>query len=1110
MDDDDDFDSFTKQFDKFALPPSMMKNGSKSDSIQLSLTTPTTTINSSVQQQIEEKIVSDIVLNIRLKFDYDQLKEFVDELNQANPKIVVNERNYSIFELYTFYTTSEPIDMTNQKFRKIYRPSLFIRKADAFGAWNFSFLLGLFDLEYECFDKKNNNEFPPVWKTIFDTNIKVNIIHLSQQSTSEKPEESNEPATTLLDILKSICRENKYDENDALKWLTNLKDENINTVAHLRTITNDAWEKLTRLTYVVKQMIRDYLQLNTGSNIFNQSKVDPYKESKATLFGDIHRVRRYFYYVTKHLHLTSYLDRRAVDIAIDEVRKAYDDDGNILINIKNYLRTFCLKNTMDNAKTIQQKRQDWINELAQLNADTQKLQIEVNKHQLNLQTAKTNFKYSENHYKIIIDKEQDTKEKVKAKLKSIENLNNNLYPNLNWANDFDSANKMKFTYQEEKRNAERTLEYNRNEFKKQNDIDLDLKTKIENYKSQIECLENFLKLNLEDEHKKLSVKYGRGLLLYGPPGTGKSELLKRVAIYAGITMVTQPLAAGELNRPYVGETEKLLIDIMYRANTIPYLICAMTIDEIDGLVPKRDNNAQQSKVDGISVLLSHIEGVKNIPNLIMFGATNRRNMMDEAFLRRMQAKVFVGRPSPKIREKMLQPLVTKDSKIFTAKRMDFLVKITTNFSGAAVGALKSSIIVAMEDDSNITDSTLLVLADVAAREFNVWFGISTLPEICRLNPLMFNSQEQDNYSLSLPNLIPTGRILVDNQDRKCFIELKDDATLEKNLDEHETSVLPLLARFVHGCSTRNIDTIQIIDLNFLTQQNAFDENQIFELLTTTFLECNQYNRSMLIFDIDSLVMLSISDSNMSQSKSISNIRLYQFIREKCKTTFVEQKQKNSNELAVEKWIVIIVKDPLLKSLLIDDIEFKKTSLQLKQKEDEEEKRKDDETVKKCPKCLQNYVPVKANYGDCCYHDGFVYDLDTQQQLTSDKAREKIQQIKLQNKKQSQQQQLSQTHSAIKLEVNLIWSCCLELADDHISASGCQRGTHGLPDELQSLDLTNKDPIAVVQEHFIKNQVAAKKLDSFLKNQKQLPINKPPIASAVGNRFVGNKYISSER
>ncbi|CAF4473662.1 unnamed protein product [Didymodactylos carnosus] len=113
-----------------------------------------------------------------------------------------------------------------------------------------------------------------------------------------------------------------------------------------------------------------------------------------------------------------------------------------------------------------------------------------------------------------------------------------------------------------------------------------------------------------------------------------------------------------------------------------HLICAMTIDEIDGLVPKRDSKAQQSKDDGISVLLSHIEGVKNIPNLIIFGATNHRNMMDETFLRRMQAKVFVGRPSPAIRKRMLNPLIFKSSKIFTSEGLDSFVKITTNFSGA--------------------------------------------------------------------------------------------------------------------------------------------------------------------------------------------------------------------------------------------------------------------------------------------------------------------------------------------------------------------------------------------------------------------------------------------
>ncbi|CAF1220450.1 unnamed protein product, partial [Didymodactylos carnosus] len=356
-----------------------------------------------------------------------------------------------------------------------------------------------------------------------------------------------------------------------------------------------------------------------------------------------------------------------------------------------------------------------------------------------------------------------------------------------------------------RRQAISDLEKIQKEHEPLNKLYADSVAKSNNIKKQIESLEKLKQLKLEDQQKKLIIKYDRGPLLYG-----KSELPKRVAVYAGITMITQPLTAGELNRPYVGETERLLVDIMSRVKDIPYLICAMTIDEIDGLVPKRDNNAQQGKIDGISVLLSHIEGVKDIPNLIVFGATNRRNMMDEAFLRRMQAKVFVGRPSPAIRNNMfVTPLVCKDS--------------------------------------CWCSSQCIELADSVVREFNVWFGISTLPEICRLNPSILNStSHEENYSLDFDNLKPTGRILIDYSEKKCLIEMQNEPTLEKDLEKNETSLSFLLARFIYGCSTRNIDRIQTIDLNFLIKQNAFDENQIFELLTTTFLECNEYNRSMLI------------------------------------------------------------------------------------------------------------------------------------------------------------------------------------------------------------------------------------------------------------------------
>jgi ribosome biogenesis ATPase len=146
-------------------------------------------------------------------------------------------------------------------------------------------------------------------------------------------------------------------------------------------------------------------------------------------------------------------------------------------------------------------------------------------------------------------------------------------------------------------------------------------------------------------------------------------------------MVGPPLSPGELNRSYVGESEKLLIDLCLRCNHVPYAQCCISIDEIDSLAPKRNQGSSEGKVDRISVLLSMIEGIKDVHNLMIFSATNRLHMMDEAFLRRLSGKFFVGRPSSNARETLLRkiPFWMVEPELF-----DQLTTATTNFSGAAI------------------------------------------------------------------------------------------------------------------------------------------------------------------------------------------------------------------------------------------------------------------------------------------------------------------------------------------------------------------------------------------------------------------------------------------
>ena len=72
-----------------------------------------------------------------------------------------------------------------------------------------------------------------------------------------------------------------------------------------------------------------------------------------------------------------------------------------------------------------------------------------------------------------------------------------------------------------------------------------------------------------------------------------SQLAKKL----GVFMVSEPLAAGELNRSYVGESERILIALCTRCTKVPYAMCCISIDEIDSLAPKRTEGSSEGKID---------------------------------------------------------------------------------------------------------------------------------------------------------------------------------------------------------------------------------------------------------------------------------------------------------------------------------------------------------------------------------------------------------------------------------------------------------------------------------------------------------------------------------
>lgn len=167
--------------------------------------------------------VEHVILNLKLKYKYPELLEFVQELTCPKNELKTTNREFSILQLYTLHLLNDPIDMSSQSEKKIYRPKLFLRKNDELSPFNHYYLLNLFNIEYEC---PNQGQFPDLWKTNNDTKVTVAVFSCELQP-SDRPEanETENDTSTLIDLLRAVCQENNYDEATANKWLECLKSK---------------------------------------------------------------------------------------------------------------------------------------------------------------------------------------------------------------------------------------------------------------------------------------------------------------------------------------------------------------------------------------------------------------------------------------------------------------------------------------------------------------------------------------------------------------------------------------------------------------------------------------------------------------------------------------------------------------------------------------------------------------------------------------------------------------------------------------------------------------------------------------------------------------------
>eukprot|EP00043_Microstomoeca_roanoka_P008729 m.83797 g.83797 ORF g.83797 m.83797 type:complete len:760 (+) comp14362_c0_seq1:174-2453(+) len=199
--------------------------------------------------------------------------------------------------------------------------------------------------------------------------------------------------------------------------------------------------------------------------------------------------------------------------------------------------------------------------------------------------------------------------------------------------------------------------------------------------------------------EKLGIQHCKGILLYGPPGTGKTLMARKIAMMLEgrePKIVNGP----EILSKYVGEAEKNIRELFadaeteYKAKGEMSSLHVIIMDELDAICRQRGSVQSGTGVHDsiVNQLLSKIDGVESLNNILLIGMTNRLDMIDEALLRpgRLELKMQIGLPDEAGREQIFVIHTKKmNESNMLAHDVDLkeLASVTKNFSGAEIAGV---------------------------------------------------------------------------------------------------------------------------------------------------------------------------------------------------------------------------------------------------------------------------------------------------------------------------------------------------------------------------------------------------------------------------------------
>jgi transitional endoplasmic reticulum ATPase len=299
-------------------------------------------------------------------------------------------------------------------------------------------------------------------------------------------------------------------------------------------------------------------------------------------------------------------------------------------------------------------------------------------------------------------------------------------------------------------------------------------------------------LTHRQKFEDLGIEPPRGVLLYGPPGTGKTLIAKAVASESGANFI--PVRGPQLLSKWVGESERAVREVFKKARQVAPSI--IFFDEIDALAPARGTSSDSHVIDNVlNQILTEMDGLEELKDVVVMGATNRPDIVDPALLRagRFDRLVYIGEPTFEDRKKIIQ-IHTRYMPL-EGSALEEIIDMTESYSEEAIAELVEKL--GKDRTLDLEDvKTVIVPAAEGSTGASVGIRRKRFIELMNEQHLVFSDPARNRLATSLSEI--TEGFVGSDLESMCreagMLALREDATMvtQRHFEEAQKKVHPMM------------------------------------------------------------------------------------------------------------------------------------------------------------------------------------------------------------------------------------------------------------------------------------------------------------------------------